>query len=961
MAKGAVRGRPGTRQDAWRGSWRVAVRSAGREVARSRGRSLLIMLLIGLPVFGLCAAGVALTSVTASASESADQRLGAAVASVVPASQDSSGEFSNSEPVETLDGEVFGQVTRGGFAPMDRQRPGALLLADGFTRESPWTQQRVEATVGAPVLPIAVVPLTSVDGQEFEMSFDEFDLPALVADATDPLFGGSGQLTSGRWAQRPSEITVTEVGVGSGLPRSGLLTLTLGAESTEREFRVVGVAKAQAGQTQAAAVLHPSAAPEGTAWEWRVERSAPVHLDEALTWTDYGLSVMSRAVLLDPPPEEQDSAETVTVLVIAMLVLGVLIETMFLAGPAFAISTTRRQRSMALASAQGAGPADLRRQVLGYAVVLATLAAATGAVLGVGIGLGAAVALRRRSPNSFLPLEVPWLPLLAIILVAVLAAALAAWWPARGVTHLDTMAVLRGRTVSRSVGRGAPVLGVVMLVAGAPMAVGGAVYGSGGEYALVAAGALTFFGTVLLIPLLLVGAGRLADRLPTAARLAVRDATRQRGRSTPAVAAIAAAVALVVGFSTVTASSEVAAQLNYQPQVAIGVGRVPLEQWGARSTAPTLADPVEVQSAMAEALPAADVWPVDYATALAGSSPWQETPEGTSGPLWAVYPPDCSADQVALRPAYEEPCGIGANTFGRAWGLGIAVLPMDAFERFAEFDEDSRAALREGAVVLPEERASGAPLRTTLDVPTLSGEVTVVPDSEYETALQPVNRLEKGAISGYVMDTAQFRRAFPFDAAAVMTSSTASSLGVQVDTDHFLVAVPDRSLTSAEAAAATAAMGELGVSFYVERGFEGDVAAQRAIWIALAALGLIALAATIIVTALTTTDNSRDSAVLAAVGGTSRFRRRWASCYALVIAGFGVALGMLVGAGIGLACAWWTTAGGYGFGPDGGPGTGGVISLAWPALGVLALLPLIGALIAWASVRGTPHLLRPTV
>ncbi len=114
-------------------------------------------------------------------------------------------------------------------------------------------------------------------------------------------------------------------------------------------------------------------------------------------------------------------------------------------------------------------------------------------------------------------------------------------------------------------------------------------------------------------------------------------------------------------------------------------------------------------------------------------------------------------------------------------------------------------------------------------------------------------------------------------------------------------------------------------------------------------------------TALTTTDNARDSAVLAAVGGTSPLRRRWASWYALVIAGVGLALGTVVGTGMGLACAWWTTAGRYGVGPPYDQGTGAVISLAWPVLGVLTLLPLLGAVIAWLSVRGTPYLLRPTV
>lgn len=958
MAKGAVRGRAGSRQDAWRGSWRVALTSARREVARSRGRSLLILLLIGLPVFGLCAAGVALVSVSANDAESADLRLGQAAAVVVPAGQDVQGEFGYAEPTETPGGDVFGQVARGGFSAMDRQSPEALLVADGFARGSAWTQERVEATVGSPVLPTAVVPLTSVDGTEFVVSRDEAALPALVADASSPLFDGRGQLVSGRWPEGPGEITVTEVGAASVLPRSGLVSVALGEDEPAQDLRVVGVAKAQAGQTWAAAVLHPSAAPDGTAWQWAVDRTEAVPLDEALRWTDYGLSVMSRAVLLDPPPEEQDSAETVTALVIAMLVLGVLIETMFLAGPAFAISTTRRQRSMALASAQGAGPADLRRQVLGYAVVLAALAAATGATLGVGSGLAVAFYLRRRSLDSFLPLEVPWVPLLGIVVLAVLAAALAAWWPARGVTHLDTMAVLRGRSVSRPVRRGMPLVGGAMVAVGAVLAALGAGNPRGGEYALVAAGALTFFGAVLLIPLLLVLVGRLAERLPTAARLAVRDATRQRGRSVPAVAAIAAAVALVAGLSTVVASSAVAERLNYRPQVAIGAAIVPLEQFVDTSPEVVRADPKVVRTALLDAVPTAEIWAVGYPTATPDASRWQDITEGTTGALWAIYPPDCA--EVTFDPPFGAPCSIVTDTLG--YTGGITALPAGALPLLPGLSDREIQALEGGAVLLPATVMPSVTPHTTVDVPSVRGRVMVVAEGEFETSLEPSGELESGTVSTYVTTDSALYAAFPsMVGAAAMTTETAESLDLTVQPVRLVVAVPGRALTEGEVAAATTAAQAVGVSLSVERGFERDEAAERAIWIVLAALGLVALAATVIVTALTTTDNARDSAVLAAVGGTSRLRRRWASWYALVIAAAGVALGMLVGTGMGLACGWWSTAGRWGFEEQYVEGSGGVVSLAWPALGILTLLPLVGALIAWLSVRGTPHLLRPTV
>lgn len=522
MRSGSVRSRPGTSRDAWRGSWRVALLAGRRETARSRGRSLLILLLIGLPVFGLAAAGVLLASLNASPAEDADQNLGQAVSMVAPADQSQTGEFAYTDSTTTANGAAFGDVLSGGYANEDRSRPDEVRVANGYTADEPWTSERVEATVGAPVARTAIVPLTSIDGAE---EADLSERSVVLADASDPLFTGRGQLVSGRWATGPGEVAVTEVGVQLGLPRNGTVSLGLGKggaenndpdDSVTTQVRVVGVGKAAGGQFgSAVAVMHPTEAPQDTPWSYLVDRAEPVGLQEALGWSDHGLSVMSRAVLLDPPPEENESQDVLISLIIAMIVLGVVIETMFLAGPAFAISTTRRQRSMALASAQGAGPADLRRQVLAYAVVLATLAAAVGAALGIGSGLAFAAYWRGADPRAFLPLEVPWLPLLDIVVLAVFAAGVAAWWPARGVTHLDTMAVLRGRSVSRKVKPGMPVLGAVLIAISVVVAVMGAQTSSGGEYALVAAAAGAFFGVVLLIPWILFTAGRFADRLPS--------------------------------------------------------------------------------------------------------------------------------------------------------------------------------------------------------------------------------------------------------------------------------------------------------------------------------------------------------------------------------------------------------------------------------------------------------------
>ncbi|MGC1207949.1 MAG: hypothetical protein WA880_08355 [Ornithinimicrobium sp.] len=241
------------------------------------------MALIAIPVFGLCVAGVTLASTSASPGELADLRMGQAVAMVQPGAVDT--DETSYEQVEDDNGAVFGNVAGGGFAAWDQTRPQELLRAPGFDANSPWTPDRVETITGSSVSPSAVVPL----------SMDDIDLdhPSLIADLTAPEAEGIGQLSSGRWAERPGEVTVTEIGIEDGLPASGVVTLRVGASAESEEMRIVGVARASTGGQwgQASAVLPLRAAPEDADWRWSVIREDPVALDEAMLWTDYGLSV----------------------------------------------------------------------------------------------------------------------------------------------------------------------------------------------------------------------------------------------------------------------------------------------------------------------------------------------------------------------------------------------------------------------------------------------------------------------------------------------------------------------------------------------------------------------------------------------------------------------------------------------------------------------------------------------
>ena len=67
-------------------SWRLALRLARRDALRNRGRSILVLVMIALPVLAVTAADVVIQTSQVSGVESLDRRLGSADAQIeVPA------------------------------------------------------------------------------------------------------------------------------------------------------------------------------------------------------------------------------------------------------------------------------------------------------------------------------------------------------------------------------------------------------------------------------------------------------------------------------------------------------------------------------------------------------------------------------------------------------------------------------------------------------------------------------------------------------------------------------------------------------------------------------------------------------------------------------------------------------------------------------------------------------------
>jgi len=347
------------------GAWRLPLRIARRDALRHRGRSVLVLVMIALPVLAVTTADVLMQTAHVSGVESIDRRMGSAAALV------------------TVD--AFVDTVEQGPDPDD-----GFGASEGDDDLDPVTAEEISAILdGARLLEMrkSEGPVRTGKGS-VTASLTEVDL-------ADPLTGGLFELQSGRWPQDGGEAVVNQAlaakgyTVGETLDRPGAghvdpVIVGIAESTTTRRFPMA------AGPIGAFG-LEPE---EFRGW---LVDGAPVPWSTVLELNAIGATVASRAVITVPPPVSQwpesvqagAGIDEATMAVLVLIVVMALIEVVLLAGPAFAVGARKQARSLALMSAAGGTPVQSRRVVLGSAVVLGGVAA----VLGVGLGIGAARAL----------------------------------------------------------------------------------------------------------------------------------------------------------------------------------------------------------------------------------------------------------------------------------------------------------------------------------------------------------------------------------------------------------------------------------------------------------------------------------------------------------------------------------------------------------------------------------------
>ena len=871
-------------------SWGVALRMGRREARRARGRSALVLAMIGLPVLGVTAVAVTAATSSLSTEQRATRSMGAADLTLTDTGgpaivQNASGQgFSSDSPVA-------------GTAAPDPSR--ALALLPPGSRSLPDTTVPGELTVGD----------RTAEAELRELAYAE------------PLARGLYRQVAGRPPTGPAEVDLTTaLAHRLGARVGAVVQLTRPAA----RLRVVGVV-ASTSRTDALGALVsggllPAATPPN---RLLVDLPGPVRWATVTRLNRAGLLAEPRRPVADAPPEPDRSAPSARTVTTVALVVGLaLLEVVLLAGPAFAVGARRQTRELALLSATGAEPRDVRRVVLASGLVLGLAAGALGVVLGVAAGRLLVPLLVARTHTLAGPFEVPALQVLAVLAVAVGTALLAAVVPARLAARQDVVAGLTGRrgiVVSR---RWVPVAGIAGAAVGALVARAGAQHHD--AVILLLGSAIAELGLVATTPALVGAAGRLGPRLPATARLALRDASRNRSRTAPAVSAVLAAVAGAVAVGTYVASIDGRDRERYSDSAAPGTVVVGNLMPGRE---------VETAGRVLRAqLPGARVVPVRAADFTSGYLAVEPAPEQAC-PLNVLTAPPTRAQ---VRHAVRDPRCRVPDTITRI-GSGTVVGGPDELAALTGVRSAATTAvlLRGGVVAPPESVQADGTVRASFQVITNDGR----PPVDAKPVALPGRALPRG-VPRYT----------------VVSPAAAARLGV-ASSAQGVVAVLGHPVGTATEDRVRSALRKAGLQTdpYVERGYRSSIGPVLLALVAGSALLVVGAAS--IATGLAAAEGRADLATLAAVGASPSLRRGLAGLQSAVTAGLGALLGTLTGLvpAVGLVRALNSAAE-----QSGGLRTGVIpVVVPWGHLAVAAVLaPVVAALAAAALTRSRLPMVR---
>jgi putative ABC transport system permease protein len=842
--------------------WRTALRIARREARRARGRSILVIAMIMLPVAALTFAAVYTDTFTLTPQERAERLMGTARAVLA----------------WPMDGPVHQDPT-----DLDLFGP-TQALPDGGEPAAASTTARLLA-----LLPPGTRVVRDQSGPlQVRTAAGTGTVGARMLDVTDPLAQGILRQRTGRAPATRDEAALTPAAVRRlGADVGGSVRLADGS----RRFRVVGTVEDPSDLEATTVLLRPGAlppaaladspAPGPVSLRWLVATPGPLTWSQVKQLNTHGVVAVSRQVLANPPSRAERYPEFageggfqagVPALVGGLAVL----EIVLLAGPAFAVGARRRRRDLGLVAAAGGTPAHLRRIVLADGVVLGAVAAAAGVALGIAAVYAARPTIEqlthvRSGGFRVFPAALAGLAALAVT-TGVLAALVPAWISARQ----DVVAALAGRRgITRSRRRWV-VLGLGLTAAGAAVLAAGAWRSS--STIILAGLAVGELGLVLCTPAVVGLVARAGRWLPLAPRIALRDTARNRTAAAPAISAVMAAVVASLAVGVMLTADTKRTMNDYRSVTR--PGDVVIDATGKLGQGRPV--PAQAVANLRRTMPVEGVHRIGLPAC--GDAECAVRPR-TPAPQQCPYSPEVlrrDPDPAEQRAARRDARCDGLLGLYRYLKYGFTdsftlVVDPDAVGAVTGLAADDAgrvaAALRAGKVVVDHPRY-------------LHGGQVTLTITTHNPFQKDKDQTRTVTAPGSVLP---HRPRAPI---TLMTWQTARSLGLDA-ASSIALATTSRMPTVAEEERLQAALGNA-AGVYVERGPRQRSDARMLLMLAVVA-GVIALGAAAIATGLAAADGRADLGTLAAVGASPRVRRGLSLSQSGVIAGLGSLLGAAAG------------------------------------------------------------------
>jgi putative ABC transport system permease protein len=249
--------------------------------------------------------------------------------------------------------------------------------------------------------------------------------------------------------------------------------------------------------------------------------------------------------------------QTTTAIWIFVAVAVLLLLVVLVVAAGFAVAAQRRLRQLGMLAAIGATERHLRLVMATHGLIVGVLAAALGACGGLAIWVGLTPVLEPAAGHRIDTVHLPWVLIVATLLLAVGMATAAAWWPARTVARVPVMVALSARPPRpQPVRRSAALAGLLI-----PVGVVALALGHRDRAVLTIVGTLaTLLGVLFISPLAISALAGVGTRAPISVRLAMRDLARHQARAGTALAAITLALGITVAIVLATAAGSSGAE-----------------------------------------------------------------------------------------------------------------------------------------------------------------------------------------------------------------------------------------------------------------------------------------------------------------------------------------------------------------------------------------------------------------